>query len=547
VLLVATGAVACSSEDPLPASVNEASTSVLNQQSIGVPAYFYPSSPYTLWYQARDAYPAVSVVIANVNSGPGTSPPDSNYVTVIKSLHDQGILVLGYIDSNYGAVPLSTRTAQVDNWYSWYADSNTSDMVYEHNIDGVFVDQVASNPGTTEQSNLASLRDHVKGKLDANNRYWGPRIVVFNPGTEANVSVYDRCDIIMDKETTSYTYTIPSYNTLNTAHHIWHVPRSVTSANLASTVAQTRTNRAGLVMVDDDTSYANLPSYLATEIDRVKPLSRLRAANGTSTTYYNFIHSGSTSNWTTKDVFIDSDNSPTTGESHNGIGADYKVENGSLYTWSGSAWISPQAVTQTTTAVGSNTEVAWSFATSLIGGGSLGTTHKLVFSVSKSGLTQVSDPYTQVFTSTVGTDRFLRTNISNDSNKIYLRTYMDSAYSWKRIYIDDDNTASTGYQVDGIGAGYLIENEKLYVYMGSGTDWRWGDGRDPAGVNIEVAKAALTVTGSGTSVLHEWSIYRRDVDENRLNDDDLLAAFNGQYTAGGTNYYSPLYHHTFTP
>lgn len=47
-----------------------------------------------------------------------------------------------------------------------------------------------------------------------------------------------------------------------------------------------------------------------------------------------------------------------------------------------------------------------------------------------------------------------------------------------RVYIDADQSPTTGFQVGGIGADYLIEQNigyapKLWSYSGTGGDWTW--------------------------------------------------------------------------
>src|SRR5690242_3621747 len=42
-----------------------------------------------------------------------------------------------------------------------------------------------------------------------------------------------------------------------------------------------------------------------------------------------------------------------------------------------------------------------------------------------------------------------------------------------RVYIDADQSSSTGYAINGIHAEWMVENGYLYHYIGSGTNSLW--------------------------------------------------------------------------
>ena len=46
--------------------------------------------------------------------------------------------------------------------------------------------------------------------------------------------------------------------------------------------------------------------------------------------------------------------------------------------------------------------------------------------------------------------------------------------NFARIFVDADQNKNTGFNVKGIiGAEFLIENDALYRYSGTGQDWNW--------------------------------------------------------------------------
>lgn len=63
--------------------------------------------------------------------------------------------------------------------------------------------------------------------------------------------------------------------------------------------------------------------------------------------------------------------------------------------------------------------------------------------------------------------------VTSDTNNVYYRLQYAGSPSFIRIFIDQDNKLSTGYRVNGIGSGYLIENGRLYRYSGNRSNWNW--------------------------------------------------------------------------
>lgn len=62
---------------------------------------------------------------------------------------------------------------------------------------------------------------------------------------------------------------------------------------------------------------------------------------------------------------------------------------------------------------------------------------------------------------------------NSDATNIYYRSPFSGTPAWVRTFVDQDRNATTGYRFGGVGAGYLVENGKLYRYAGTGTNWAW--------------------------------------------------------------------------
>lgn len=107
-----------------------------------VPAYQYPTLG-TFWAVCGAYAPPGSYVIANPASGPGIST-DANYTAAIAAAKAAGLTVLGYVDTNYTAVPSGTVLANIATWNTLYpgvtsifldrADNSLANEGYYHTI-----------------------------------------------------------------------------------------------------------------------------------------------------------------------------------------------------------------------------------------------------------------------------------------------------------------------------------------------------------------------------------------------------------------------------
>jgi hypothetical protein len=80
-----------------------------------IPAYQYPTTG-ALWADLTAA-PA-RYAVANISSGPGTGPANTDYTAAISAAQAAGVVVLGYVDTNFGAVSSGTVAANVALWSS---------------------------------------------------------------------------------------------------------------------------------------------------------------------------------------------------------------------------------------------------------------------------------------------------------------------------------------------------------------------------------------------------------------------------------------------
>jgi hypothetical protein len=134
-----------------------------------IPLFIYPTTVST-WNNIAAlpaAYPNVPVIaIINPDNGVGSSQ-DPNYVAAINALKASGVVTIGYVETNYGAVSLQSVENSIDSWKNFYG------------VTGIFLDAMAYTTGY--ESSYQSIATYAK-VTD------GMTIVIGNPGTDTIAS-----------------------------------------------------------------------------------------------------------------------------------------------------------------------------------------------------------------------------------------------------------------------------------------------------------------------------------------------------------------------
>lgn len=164
-------------------------------------------------------------------------------------------------------------------------------------------------------------------------------------------------------------------------------------------------------------------------------------------------------------VYIDANQTATSGYPLSGTGADYLVENGVLYRYSGAngswGWTKVKQVPFTQGAASATLSVAKTDIGS---------------PTSIDSITETTAPTNtsaKITTSTATATPSGSTTASVDGLNVKYVIPFASKPTWTRVYIDTNRVASSGYPYNGIGAEYLIENGNLFRYSGSNGSWAW--------------------------------------------------------------------------
>ncbi len=252
------------------------------RQQLAVPAYMSPTQEAGSWAQLIGSRPGtVGIVVANVDSGPGTQPVPA-WASVIRKAHAAGIKVLGYVDTGYLGRPftghpdgLLTRSggaglgawttqieADVDAWYRFYGSD----------VDGVYFDQGTDACGPTPSSHLyadeyESLSRYVKEAHPG-------ALTALSPGTAVPQCYRNSADVLVTFEGSYEDYTgtsatpSDSYRPLSWTpvdpDRIWNIVYgAATQREMNSAVALSKSRNVGYIYVTNGARanpYGSIPS-----------------------------------------------------------------------------------------------------------------------------------------------------------------------------------------------------------------------------------------------------------------------------------------------
>ncbi|HEX3801191.1 MAG TPA: spherulation-specific family 4 protein [Verrucomicrobiae bacterium] len=426
-----------------------------HSESLGimVPAYFSPSSGY--WSSMNYAASRVPLIaIMNPDNGPGTSP-SSSYVNVLAQLHSSGGKITGYIYTSYGARALADVEADIDRYLAWYA------------VDGFFVDEMTSDAGSTDVNYYATLYQYIKAK---GTNY----SVTANPGVNAPESyittpVADTL-MIFENDGSKYPAFAPSsWVAKYSPDHFVHLPYNATNtATLSNFVALAVNRNAGWIYISDLSVYSKLPTYWTNEVLMAQAFNQEKLS-----------------------PFILTSGQPASQVAGTGDSATFTVAAfGSplpAYQW----FYGTNAITTATNAsytiasvqaanagyydvqIENSNGFAISREASLIVSNGPSSYRKIILDGSFNDWTGLAPVYTAAI-GPATTIQYENIYLANDESNLYIRVTLYSprtnafANSYDNIFIDADDDASTGYQVEGIGSSLLIQSGNGYQEKNGG-------------------------------------------------------------------------------
>ncbi len=245
-----------------PASAQGQPTAALGAQTgVIVPLYSYPGQNWDDLAAIKTSNPSVPIVaIINPASGPGASQ-DANYVSGVQDLKAAGIVVIGYVWTNYGDRPTSTVRSEIVKYKNWYQ------------VDGVFFDAMSNLRGKLKYYN--NLDNYAKAR--------GLTLTVGNPGTDTNpiyIGSVDNIVIYENAGTPALDYLDgwhSGYDKSNFSFSAYNVP------SLDSSFVSSASQYVGLMYITDDNlpnPYDTLPSYLQNLVSALAQPATVSAVQG---------------------------------------------------------------------------------------------------------------------------------------------------------------------------------------------------------------------------------------------------------------------------
>ncbi len=220
------------------------------QQSI-LPAYFYPGPT---WQAALASATSSSTIVVNPESGPGSSF-DPQYAQVISAARSEGVQLLGYIDTNYATVPLTTIDQEIGDYQTWYG------------ITGIYFDQSSSSA-----AQLAYYQQATAAVRAADNE----AVVILNPGIYPDQSYMSLGDVInvFEQPYSAFVSDPPPQWVYDYPADMFSSQVSaVPSGDLLAAVSLAGARHSGYIYLTDNadisTLYEQLPTYWTSELQDI--------------------------------------------------------------------------------------------------------------------------------------------------------------------------------------------------------------------------------------------------------------------------------------
>ena len=281
---------------------------------------------------------------------------------------------------------------------------------------------------------------------------------------------------------------------------------------------------AGPLGCGDDAPSGVAPGIVERQSDILATaLFRWRGSNDGVNNSYSFHF---TQPFTWRRVYIDADHSALSGFPTAGLGADFLIENATLFRHGAAGW--------NWNSIGSSGLVAAADAVSftvsraLLGQTAFPNVNSLAFEGESAGSPfQTTPSYEHVYTPSGPIAGYFA---ENDAANVYYQANFAANNAFKHVFIDSDASGASGYAFAGIGADFLIENDALYQHIGTG--WNW-------------ARIADTPATGGATGIKSWTVPRATLGETNASGETANLVFHG---SGGTAAESqtPIYHHAYS-
>jgi Spherulation-specific family 4 len=222
---------------------------------MAVPAYFPPGPE---WQRVIAAAPTVGMVVINPASGPGPAT-NPQYAQVIAQARAAGIVVLGYVSTNYGQRAEADITADINAYYDQYS------------LSGLYLAEgPMESDCTTLEPEYRRLVDVAKGRdpqaYMAVGTHFCPTYVYF----------FDQMVEFAMSWSNYQLYVTPAWMPAHSPERFCHFISGVPAEEAGTAVSRAIANGAGWVFVTEQTEpnpWGQLPSYFDAELQAIRTLA----------------------------------------------------------------------------------------------------------------------------------------------------------------------------------------------------------------------------------------------------------------------------------
>lgn len=183
-----------SSTAVVSSSTQNATAGASSSSEIVVPLYIYPSTgAWKFLFDAVSASPSVTWrVIINPNSGPSGNPPDSDYVSAIKTLKTySNVKLIGYVHVGYATRAYAESAADVQTYSQWPSAIA---------VQGYFFDESPYTDDAGQVAYMSKLTAYARSKIPNGH-------IMLNPGTDTLAAYWPLADSICIYEKSYQSYT----------------------------------------------------------------------------------------------------------------------------------------------------------------------------------------------------------------------------------------------------------------------------------------------------------------------------------------------------
>jgi hypothetical protein len=229
---------------------------------VAVPWYLHPAEEPQQWAELikQSQLGRIAFAVVNVANGPGEAD-DPYYPQALAKLHEGGVPIHGYVDTDYSARPPQDVTDDITVWLERYQ------------VEGIMFDRVSSDP-----ANLSYY-----GPLVDFGRRAGVQVMVGNPGVVPHADYLEMFDVSCVFENVDALHrrltTMP--RPVDVApERLWHLVHGVPPMGFEDVLSRIAAQGAALGFVTDKSGgnpWSGLPPELIETLDRIGSNARHRA------------------------------------------------------------------------------------------------------------------------------------------------------------------------------------------------------------------------------------------------------------------------------